>query len=77
MVVWRYLCHHIYQVENGRKRAGKPPSCFCFYISSSETGSGSERLGLGAGAENKGVRKRTNMGGKMTETVGNRELKPE
>ena len=65
------------KIENRQKRTEKPPSRFCFYISSSKTGSGSERLGSGAGAENTGVRKRTNTGGKMMETDGNRELKPE
>ena len=65
------------KIENWHKRTGKPPYRFHFYISSSKTGSGSERPGLGAGAENTGVRKRTNMGGKMTGTGGNQELKPE
>jgi hypothetical protein len=39
--------------------AEKPPSCFCFYILSSETESGISigSLGLDAGAEYTGIRK--------------------
>lgn len=64
------------RVENGQKWAGNPSSRFRFYILPPKTGSGLEMSRSGVGVECTGVQKRINMGGKITETGENQELKP-